>query len=224
MEALAATDLAKMLRAAAENVIANEPILTKADQAIGDGDHGVGMARGFRAVLVTLDKQAGEQTPGKIFAAVGNAILSNAGGASGAVFGTFFKGIGTALGVESVDLKALAAAFDKGAKAVMARGNAKPGDKTMLDALVPAVEALDHAQTEPPAKAFRIAATAARKGAEATSDMIAGTGRAKMLGQRSIGFVDPGALTMTFVFEGMARCLSTLGLNELATPNQDANS
>jgi len=107
---------------------------------------------------------------------------------------------------------------------VMARGNAKPGDKTMLDALAPAVDGINHAQTEAPAKAFRIAAAAARKGAEATSDMIASTGRAKMLGQRSIGFVDPGALTMTFVFEGMAICLNKLGPSEFATPNHDANS
>ena len=209
METLAGPDLAGMLRAAAENVIANEPVLTKADQAIGDGDHGIGMARGFRAVLLTLDRQSGERSPGKIFTAVGNAILSNAGGASGAVFGTFFKGVGKALTSELVDLKTIAAAFDEGAKAVTARGNAHPGDKTMLDALLPAVVALRHAQAEPPAAAFQIAAAAARTGAEATSAMIAGIGRAKMLGQRSIGFIDPGALTMAFVFAGMARCLST---------------
>ena len=203
--------LADMLRAAAEDVIANEPVLTKADQAIGDGDHGIGMARGFKAALLALDKHDSEQSPAQVFAAFGSAILLNAGGASGAVFGTFFKGVGKALTSELVELTSLAAAFDEGAKAVMARGNAKPGDKTMLDALAPAVEALAHAQTGPPARAFQIAAVAARRGAEATSDMIAGTGRAKMLGQRSIGFIDPGALTMTFVFEGMARCLSAAG-------------
>jgi dihydroxyacetone kinase-like protein len=224
MRTLAAADFAKMLRAAAENVIANEPILTKADQAIGDGDHGIGMARGFGAALLALDQQEGEQSPGKVFAVFGTAILSNAGGASGAVFGTFFRGVGKALTSELVDLKALAAAFDQGAKAVMARGNAKPGDKTMLDALAPAVDGINHAQTEAPAKAFRIAAAAARTGAEATSNMIAGTGRAKMLGQRSIGFIDPGALTMTLVFEGMASCLNKLGPSEFATPNHDANS
>ncbi len=210
-QTLDAAHLADMLRAAAEDVIANEPVLTKADQAIGDGDHGIGMARGFKAALLALDKHDSEQSPAQVFAAFGSAILLNAGGASGAVFGTFFKGVGKALTSELVELNSLAAAFDEGAKAVMARGNAKPGDKTMLDALAPAVEALDHAQAEPPARAFQIAAAAARRGAEATSDMIASTGRAKMLGQRSIGFIDPGALSMAFVFEGMARCLSAAG-------------
>ncbi len=206
METLTAACLADMLRCAAEEVIANEPILTRADQAIGDGDHGVGMARGFRAALLALDGQVGERDPGKVFAAFGNAILTNAGGASGAVFGTFFKGVGKALTSQAVDLKAMAAAFDEGARAVMARGNARPGDKTMLDALMPAVAALELARTEAPARAFELAAIAAQKGAEATSDMIAGIGRAKMLGQRSVGFVDPGALSMAFVFAGMARC------------------
>ncbi len=151
-QTLDAAHLADMLRAAAEDVIANEPVLTKADQAIGDGDHGIGMARGFKAALLALDKHDSEQSPAQVFAAFGSAILLNAGGASGAVFGTFFKGVGKALTSELVELNSLAAAFDEGAKAVMARGNAKPGDKTMLDALAPAVEALDHAQAEPPRK------------------------------------------------------------------------
>ena len=193
METLAAADFVNILRAAAANVIASELILTKADQAIGDGDHGVGMARGFKAALLALDKQEDEQSPAKIFAAFGTAILSSAGGASGAVFGTFFRGTGKSLTSESVDLAAMAAAFDDGARAVMTRGCAKPGDKTMLDALAPAIDALKQARAEPAAGAFRSAAAAARRGAEATADMIASTGRAKMLGQRSIGFIDPGA-------------------------------
>ena len=209
METLAAADLRDMLRAAAEDVIANEAVLSKADQAIGDGDHGVGMTRGFGAALAVLDREDGGQSPGSLLTAFGTAILTNAGGASGAVFGTLFRGVGKALASEPVGLKALAAAFDEGARAVMVRGGAKPGDKTMLDALVPAVDALKRAEATTPAEAFRMAAVAARSGAEATAGMIANTGRAKMLGQRAVGFVDPGALTTTFVFEGMARCLNT---------------
>ncbi len=194
-----------MLRAGAARVIENERALTRADQTIGDGDHGVGMARGFRSALAALDGLDRGAGPGSAFSAVGKAVLMNAGGASGAVFGTFFTAVGKALAGAEVDTRALAAAFGDGARAVIARGKARAGDKTMLDALLPAIEAFDGAGPgEDLAGAMAAAAAAARNGMEATANMVARTGRAKTLGPRSLGHVDPGALSMTLLFEGMA--------------------
>ncbi len=194
----------EMLRAAAERVIAAEPELTRADQAIGDGDHGVGMARGFRAALVALDGLDGEADPGAAFSAVGRAVLTNAGGASGAVFGSFFSAAGKSMTGKVIGTVDLAAAFEAGAQAVMARGKAKAGDKTMLDALLPAIETLVAAGADTPGKALGRAAAAAAEGAKATAGMQASTGRAKNLGARSIGHPDPGALSMAFIMHGMA--------------------
>ena len=194
-----------MLRAGAARLIENEQALTRADQTIGDGDHGVGMARGFRSALAALDGLGGGAGPGAAFSAVGKAVLMNAGGASGAVFGTLFNAIGKTLSGAEVDTRALAAALGDGAQAVMARGKAGAGDKTMLDALLPAIEVIDSADPEGDlASAMKAAAAASRRGMEATANMVARTGRAKTLGPRSLGHVDPGALSMTLLFEGMA--------------------
>lgn len=203
--------VAAMLRSAAEFVIANEPVLTKADQAIGDGDHGIGMARGCKAALASLELLGDAATPKAAFIAVGRAILAGTGGAAGAVFGTFFQAAGKAIIADAIGREDLAFAFDEGVKAVMARGKAKPGDKTMLDAVVPAIASLRESEEADFAVLGRRAAAAARRGAEATTDMIAATGRAKMLGQRAIGHPDPGALSVSFLFEGMALSLAGHG-------------
>ncbi len=198
-----------MLRGAAARVIENEQALTRADQTIGDGDHGVGMARGFGSALVALDGLDSGAGPGSAFSAVGKAVLMSAGGASGAVFGTFFTAVGKSLAGGEVDKAALAAALGEGARAVMARGKARAGDKTMLDALLPAIETFDGAEPgDDLAGAMKAAAAAARNGMDATANMVARTGRAKTLGQRSLGHVDPGALSMTLLFEGMASVLA----------------
>jgi dihydroxyacetone kinase-like protein len=199
--------VAQMLKAAAQCVIANEPALTKADQAIGDGDHGIGMARGFKAALAALDKLGAVATPKSAFSVVGMAVLSNAGGASGAIFGVFFQGAGKALGTEEIDAEALAKAIEAGADAVVARGKAKAGDKTMVDALLPAVEALKAQASGGVVAALRAAATASAAGAASTADMLASLGRARNLGERARGHVDPGALSISLVFEGMARAI-----------------
>jgi len=206
-ESLNGAAIAAMLAAAAERVLANEPALTRADQAIGDGDHGIGMARGCKAALAALDKLGDAATPKAAFVAMGRAILTGTGGAAGAVFGTLFQAAGNAIGTDTLDREALAAALDAGAAAVMARGKAKPGDKTMLDALLPAIASLREGEADFGTLGAR-AAAAARQGAEATASMVAAMGRAKMLGQRAIGHPDPGALSVTFLFEGMAAKLA----------------
>jgi dihydroxyacetone kinase-like protein len=188
------------LEAACDAVVANQDRLTKADQAIGDGDHGVGMARGFKAARDAIATKPAAN-PADLFKIVGMAIMGKSGGASGAVFGTFF--IGMAKGVPGVlDAVGYAAALKEGLKAVQARGGAKPGDKTMIDGLVPAIAGAEAGADIHDALARAAAGSA--KGAEATAGMIATTGKAKALGERSRGHMDPGAITLSIVLGALA--------------------
>jgi len=194
------------LVAAAEAVVASKDVLTRADQAIGDGDHGIGMARGFRAFADALAKldDAGASA---CLQAGGKALMMTGGGASGAIFGTFYTASGKALEAEAEpDPTALAAAFAAGLQAVKDRGRAKAGDKTMIDAAEPAIAALAQQQGALPA-ALEAMAAAARSGMEATRDMVATTGKARALGERSLGHPDPGAMTFTIFCEALARGL-----------------
>lgn len=191
---------ARLIRAC-EAIVAAQDDLTAADQAIGDGDHGLGMARGFKAARIALETKPAA-TPGELFKLVGMAILSTAGGASGAVFGTLFLGAAKALDGATLDAASYAKALQAGASAVMARGGAKAGDKTMLDALVPAAVAASTATNFE--SALAAAAEAARSGAAATANMIATTGKAKTLGQRSLGHRDPGAISMSIILAALA--------------------
>ena len=189
------------LEAACDAVVANQDRLTKADQAIGDGDHGVGMARGFKAAREALATKPAS-TPADLFKAVGMAIMGKSGGASGAVFGTFFMGMAKGIPGDLLDASAYAAALGEGLKAVQARGGAKPGDKTMIDGLVPAIAGAEAGTNI--GDALTKAAAGALKGLEATADMIATTGKAKALGERSRGHMDPGAITLSIVLRALA--------------------
>jgi dihydroxyacetone kinase-like protein len=196
----------RLLIAAADRVIGHRDALTKADQAIGDGDHGVGMERGFVAARqAILTKPA--QTAGDVFKNVGLAVLGQSGGASGAVFGTFFIGAGKPLSQPSLDASGYAAALVAGLEAVRARGKAKPGDKTMVDALAAAIAAVTAAPSQDLCAVAMTAAAGARAGSDATKDMVASTGKAKTLGARSLGHVDPGSITLALVLEGFAEAL-----------------
>ena len=200
-DALSQGEVKQRLVAACDAVVANQDRLTKADQAIGDGDHGVGMARGFKAAREALATKPAA-TVGDLFKIVGMAIMGKSGGASGAVFGTFFIGLAKGAPGTELDVPAYVKALQEGLAAVQARGGAKPGDKTMLDALAPAMDAAEKVVTIE--EALSAAATAAASGAEATKDMIATTGKAKALGERSRGHVDPGAITLSIVLAAMA--------------------
>ena len=191
------------LVAAADAIIAATDRLTKADQAIGDGDHGLGMARGFKAAKDALDKKPAD-TVGDLFKTVGMAIVSTSGGASGAIFGTFFTGAAKVLASDHLDAASFAQALDEGQKAVQARGKAAPGHKTMLDALAPAVEAARAAQGKGLAGAVAAAARAAEGGVEATRDMVAQFGRARTLGERALGHPDPGAISVSVILAAFA--------------------
>ncbi len=196
-----------LLSAAARAVIANKERLTKADQAIGDGDHGVGMARGFAAVEQATAKEV--RTMQELFRDCGLALMMASGGASGIVFGTMFLGAADGLKGDVFDAQALVLAFEGGLKAVQDRGKAKIGDKTMVDALAPAAEAARKALAGNGAieEVAAAAAKAAADGVEATRGLVAKIGKAKGLGDRTVGFIDPGALTTSILLDSIAETL-----------------
>ncbi|MFD3926132.1 dihydroxyacetone kinase subunit DhaL [Streptomyces sp. NPDC058614] len=159
--------------------------LTDLDSPIGDADHGSNLKRGFTAVVATLEKEAPD-TPGAVLMLAGRQLISTVGGASGPLYGTLLRRTGKALGdAAEVTEEEFADALRTGVDAVMTLGGAAPGDKTMIDALVPAVDALSGS--------FASATAAAEEGAAATIPLQARKGRASYLGERSIGHQDPGA-------------------------------
>ncbi|MEU5143119.1 dihydroxyacetone kinase subunit DhaL [Streptomyces sp. NPDC021139] len=169
--------------------------LTALDSPIGDADHGSNLQRGFTAVAATLEKEAPD-TPGAVLIRAGRQLISTVGGASGPLYGTLLRRTGKALGDSpEVSAEQLAEALRVGVDAVRTLGGAAPGDKTMVDALVPAVDALGDS--------FAAARTAAVDGAEATTPMQARKGRASYLGERSIGHQDPGATSAALLFEAL---------------------
>ena len=175
-------------------VAENRDHLTELDAAIGDADHGSNMDRGMKAAVAALDETP-PATPGALFKKVGMTLISTVGGASGPLFGTFFLRMGTSLRRHRPgDAADFAAALRAGVDGVVARGKAEAGDKTMYDALAPAVDALDaalDAGASLPA-ALEAAGDAAAAGRDATTPMLARKGRASYLGERSVGHQDPG--------------------------------
>ncbi|XYI04008.1 dihydroxyacetone kinase subunit DhaL [Sorangium sp. So ce1128] len=217
MQTLSGDHIAAWLERAADDLEREKMFLTELDAPIGDSDHGVNMARGFTAVrgrLDTLDRG----DIGALLRDVGMILLSTVGGASGPLYGTLFRDAGQkAAGAAALDLAALTACLEAGLEGVRRRGKAAPGEKTMVDALVPAVDALKAAQGAPQpagarsdgggatmADALARAAEAARAGAEATVPLIARKGRASYLGERSAGHQDPGATSCWLLLRSLA--------------------
>jgi dihydroxyacetone kinase-like protein len=195
----------------AEEMVAAKEILTKADQAIGDGDHGIGMARGFEAVEEKLADQEFSSLD-LLLKATGMALISSIGGAAGAIFGTLFRAGSNSLAeCTSFDAEALAKMLEDGLVSVQARGGAKPGDKTMIDALAPAAQAAAANRNGSLTEAANAAAQAARDGMEKTRGMTAKTGKAKTLGERSLGHPDPGAISMTLILDAFCNYLKGAG-------------
>jgi phosphoenolpyruvate---glycerone phosphotransferase subunit DhaL len=184
----------------------NAAMLTKLDSAIGDGDHGTNMARGFRAVTQRVEALE-DKDFASLFRAVGMALISKVGGAAGPLYGSFYMGIGKQLGAgaEAADGE-LAAALRAGYEAVVARGRAQPGDKTMLDAWYPALEALDRALGDGAelAGALDQMTDAAEQGMKATIPLVARKGRASYLGERSKDHQDPGATSTYLIVKALA--------------------
>ncbi|CAM5605224.1 Dihydroxyacetone kinase subunit L OS=Streptomyces alboniger OX=132473 GN=dhaL PE=4 SV=1 [Streptomyces alboniger] len=191
----------RWMTCAADAVDRTAPLLTELDSPIGDADHGSNLQRGFTAVVVTLEKELPE-TPGAVLTLAGRQLISTVGGASGPLYGTLLRRTGKALGdAAEVDEDRFAEALRTGVDAVAALGGAAPGDKTMLDALVPGVDALT--------TSFGAARDAAREGALATTPLLARKGRASYLGERSIGHQDPGATSSALLFEALAEAAAS---------------
>lgn len=202
--------LADWLRRFRNLVIKNQTQLTELDSAIGDADHGINMARGMTAVIDKLD---GHQPPhaNELFKIVAMALVTSVGGASGPLYGTFFLRFGGATGAATeLDIEALAMALDAGLTGIMERGKAEPGDKTMVDALSPAVDAMEAVIKSGGdlATAVTSAREAAAAGRDATVPMVARKGRASYLGERSAGHMDPGAVSMSLLFDALAEELA----------------
>src|SRR5687768_11575532 len=195
--------LEEWVRRFATLVEENRDHLTELDAAIGDADHGSNMDRGMKAAVAALDDTR-PATAGALFTKVGMTLVSTVGGASGPLFGTFFLRMGTSFGdADTATPVDFAAALRAGLGGVVARGKAEPGDKTMYDALAPAVDALDAALQEqsPLAAGLKAARDAAQAGRDATIPLLARKGRASYLGERSVGHQDPGATTVALLLE-----------------------
>jgi dihydroxyacetone kinase-like protein len=201
--------LAAWVREFARSVADHEEELTALDAAIGDADHGTNMHRGMTAAVAALDG-APPADPAALLKQVGMTLISKVGGASGPLYGTLFLRMAGAVGTGQLDAATYARALRAGFDGVVARGKAEPGDKTMVDALGPACDALDAglAAGRSLAEALRAAATAAQQGRDATVPMLARKGRASYLGERSIGHQDPGATTTALLLDAAVTALA----------------
>jgi dihydroxyacetone kinase-like protein len=183
--------------------------LTELDSAIGDADHGANMERGMSAVMDKLGA-TGAGSVDELFKTVGMTLVTSVGGASGPLYGTFFLRMGVAAGpAKELDAPAVGSALRAGLDGVVARGKAETGDKTMFDAMSPALDAFDAEVSagSSPAEAAVAAFAAAEEGRDATKPLIARKGRASYLGERSIGYLDPGATSTALLFQALSEAL-----------------
>ena len=196
--------------AAADAIIAAEPELTRVDMVIGDGDHGIGMKTGFTALKRELQSNDYD-SPYALFHACGLCLVKSMGGSSGVLFGTLLiGGLEAIRGLDSLDGAAMCAFLCGGIDAVVRRGRAKAGDKTMVDALLPAREHMARAleTTNDVGGILKAAETGALEGVEATKGMLPRLGRAKNFRESAIGWPDPGAISVSVLFGGMAGALA----------------
>jgi dihydroxyacetone kinase-like protein len=199
-------DFSRFLETFAARIHDAKDELTQLDSAIGDADHGINMDRGTTAVMELIPGlQDGDA--GTLFKQTGMKLISTVGGASGPLYGTFFLRLGTSFGsATEIGPTELAAGFRAGLEGVMARGKAGLDDKTMVDAMVPAVQALEAGIGDLPA-ALGAAALAAAEGRDRVTPLVARKGRASYLGERSAGHQDPGATSTTILFESLRDAL-----------------
>jgi len=199
-------DVLSWIRAYSQVIEENKDYLTDLDSAIGDADHGANMHRGFQAVLTKLP-EVEDKDIGTIFKKVGMTLISTVGGAGGPLYGTFFIQLGTKLnGKMELTLADWAAALEAGTSGVVNLGKAIVGDKTMVDALTPAVQALNGSSGQELSldEALKKSAKAAEEGMKGTIPLVARKGRASYLGERSAGHQDPGATSSFLLLETAA--------------------
>ncbi len=199
----------RWVRISASQIEAKRDYLTQLDAAIGDADHGVNMARGFSAVVTDLEA-AGDLPPGDLLSRVGSTLMNRVGGAAGPLFGTLYRQAGGSLGSgSSFDGEDLLKALRAGLDGIQGLGAAVEGDKTIVDAYAPGLQALERELRagRDLGSAARRAADAARDGSRATIPMQARKGRASYLGPRSVGHQDPGATSTAILFGALASAL-----------------
>ncbi|WP_295102451.1 dihydroxyacetone kinase subunit DhaL [uncultured Microbacterium sp.] len=207
MAAIDTVALADWIRRFRDVIAEKREWLTELDSAIGDADHGANMARGMDAVVAKLDSGVPD-TVDELLKTVGMTLVSSVGGASGPLYGTLFLRMGMAAGpVTELDGAGLGGSLRAGLDGIVARGKAEAGDKTMFDAMAPAVDAFDAAISGGGdlSAATAAAAEAAASGRDATEPLVARKGRASYLGERSAGHLDPGAASTTLLFESLAQ-------------------
>lgn len=205
MSGIGSGELSRSLRLFAQRLSERKEELTELDSRIGDADHGINMDRGFSAVAAKLaDLEQGP--PGAMAKQAGMTLISTVGGASGPLYGTFFLRLASSLG-EATDAtpQEFGAALRAGLDGVRQRGRAEPDDKTMVDAMAPAVDAYDAALAEGAdlRAALAAAAAAAARGRDRVTPLVARKGRASYLGERSANHADPGATSTTIFFESL---------------------
>ena len=207
-ENLDLSDTIKMVKQVALSIIDSEPLLTDADRNLGDGDHGLGMERGMKAVIEKIESSSFNQIS-DVFKSAGMAMMSSMGGASGALFGTLFRNGGKALdGEETLNSEGLKSFLNAANEGVKSRGGASPGDKTMIDALEPAAKEASENITLPLYELVSLVSQAADRGKEESKDMIATMGRAKTLGERSLGHPDAGACSVAIILKSMSEFIN----------------
>lgn len=212
MEQITTRQMRDALICAANLIVENEPYLTEIDTIIGDGDHGEGMKIGFSALRELLSATE-YQTAYDLVRASGLELMRVMGGASGVIFGTMLIGGREAFrDKESLNGDDLIAYFHMGCDAIMKRGRAAAGDKTMLDALIPAVAAMEQRRTETAdvAELLQAAAKGADEGAKASAQLLPRTGRSKNFREKGIGHPDPGAVSTALIFSGISQHISLI--------------
>ena len=207
-ENLDLSDTIEMVKQVALSIIDSEPLLTDADRNLGDGDHGLGMERGMKAVIEKIESSSFNQIS-DVFKSAGMAMMSSMGGASGALFGTLFRNGGKALdGEETLNSEGLKSFLNAANEGVKSRGGASPGDKTMIDALEPAAQEASKNISLPLYELISLVSQAADRGKEESKDMIATMGRAKTLGERSLGHPDAGACSVAIILKSMSEFIN----------------
>jgi dihydroxyacetone kinase-like protein len=202
LQSLNPSQVKELLAKTLSSWVAERDRLNELDRALGDGDHGSTISRGAQAAIDSL--QTGNfSSVNQVFAAVGRAMMTSMGGASGMLFGLFFRSAEKISVSEVLDLGTLNALFDRGLEDLQARTKAQPGDKTMFDALIPALTSLRESQGDLIA-ALDQAASSATEGAQKSAELIPKFGRAKTLGERARGTPDPGATSVAIFFTGLA--------------------
>jgi dihydroxyacetone kinase phosphoprotein-dependent L subunit len=199
-------DFKKIIAGINKTIQENKMLLCKLDSVIGDGDHGMTIAKGFEAAMEKIEKTQPSNIS-ELFKTTGNAITITIGGVAGPIFGSMFSEMGRTVNsdLKSADIKVLSSMFSAALAKIMKLGGAKPGDKTMVDAFYPAVKSLEESSASgiPVKEALSKMAAAAKAGAESTKDMISSKGKSSYSGERSLGYEDAGANTVYFIIKAI---------------------